>query len=185
MPAKPTKPFPDKTRICKTTIQDADCAQSRYLQWGSVCMPQYNKLIQVCAPWLHATASKKRPTSTTKPHYLCGWISNIGQPPVASARNMCARKKSRSRVSQFVQSLAQNAAHATRHAYLGTRHNVRYGTTTEQNGVESTRGTLKTNYCLVDHVRSLDPVPQRMKHLFWERPGACCKVCKKSATHAF
>ena len=32
------------------------------------------------------------------------------------------------RVAIF-QSLAQNAAHATRHAYLGTRHNVWYGTT--------------------------------------------------------
>ena len=121
---------------------------------------------------------KKRPTSTTKPHYLCGWVSNIGQPPVASARNMCARKKSRSRVSQIFQSLAQNAAHATRHAYLGTRHNVWYGTTTEQNGVESARGALKTNYCLVDHVRSLDPVPQRMKRLFWEGRAHAVKFAK-------
>ena len=88
------------------------------------------------------------------------------------------------RVAHF-QSLAQNAAHATRHAYLGTRHNVWYGTTTEQNGVESARGTLKTNYCLVDHVRSLDPVPLTYEETLLGRPGACCQVCNKSATHAF
>ena len=84
------------------------------------------------------------------------------------------------------QSFAQNAAHATRHAYLGTRHNVWYGTTTEQNGVESARGALKTNYCLVDHVRSLAPVSPNIRDSFGNTRRMLSSLQKhKSATYAF
>ena len=64
------------------------------------------------------------------------------------------------------QSRAPNAAHATRHACLATRHNVWYGNNRRtQRGGKCPRH-IQTHYCLVDHVRSLAPVSPNIRDSF-------------------